>query len=268
MSEAAHILTHYGYLVVFVWVLAEQLGLPIPAMPLLLTAGALAADHQLSFFLVLFVSLIASVVSDSVWFELGRRRGGVVLNVLCRLSLEPDSCVERTKGSFDRRGPQSLLYAKFVPGLNTVAAPIAGMTRISYARFLLFDVPGTLLWAGSALLLGFLLGKKVDRVLSHSRDVGQAFVVLALLAIVAWVVWKWEQRRRFLASVRVARITPQQLHEKMLEGEKVVIIDLRHRLDLLTDPRTIPGALQIKFDELEERAKEIPRDREIILYCT
>lgn len=268
MSEAAIILAHYGYVVVFVWVLAEQLGLPIPTVPLLLTAGALAADHQMNLFALLITALIASLISDSVWFELGKRRGGAVLNVLCRMSLEPDSCVERTKGSFDRRGPQSLLYAKFVPGLNTVAAPIAGMARIPYPRFLLFDVGGTLLWAGSALVLGYVLGKKVDRVLSHSRDLGHAFVVLAVAAIVTWIVWKWDQRRRFLASVRVARITPQELHEKMTSGEKVVIIDLRHSLDLLTDPRTIPGALRIKLDELEERAKEIPRDREIILYCT
>jgi membrane protein DedA with SNARE-associated domain len=268
LSEAAQILTHYGYLVVFVWVLAEQIGLPIPAIPLLLTAGALCADHRMSLFLVLFTSMFASLVSDSLWFELGRRRGGVVLNILCRMSLEPDSCVERTKGSFDRRGPQSLLYSKFVPGLNTVAAPIAGMARISYSRFLLFDIAGTFLWAGSALFTGYLLGKKVDKVLSHSRDLGQLFIVLALTAILGWIVWKWDQRRRFLASVRVARIMPQDLHEKMLSGEPMVIIDLRHRLDLLTDPRTLPGALRIKFDELEERAKEIPRDREIILYCT
>lgn len=268
MAEATHILLHYGYLLVFVWVLAEQIGLPIPAIPLLLTAGALAADHQMSFFLALLTTLVASVISDSVWFELGRRRGGAVLNVLCRMSLEPDSCVERTKGSFDRRGPQSLLYAKFVPGLNTVAAPVAGIARISYPRFLLFDIGGTLLWAGSSLLLGYLLGKKVDMVLSRSRQLGHAFTVLAVSAIVAWVVWKWVQRRRFLTSVRVARIAPQELHEKMISGENPVIIDLRHRLDLLTDPRAIPGALRIRFDDLQEQAKEIPRDREIILYCT
>jgi membrane protein DedA with SNARE-associated domain len=268
LSEAAHILMHYGYLLVFVWVLAEQLGLPIPAIPLLLSAGALAADHQMSLLVALFTALVASLISDTIWFELGRRRGGAVLNVLCRMSLEPDSCVERTKGSFDRRGPQSLLYAKFVPGLNTVAAPVAGMAQISYPRFLLFDIGGTLLWAGSSLVAGFLLGKKVDILLSRSRQLGHAFTYLAVGAIVAWVVWKWVQRRRFLTSVRVARIAPQELHEKMISGEKLAVIDLRHRLDLLTDPRTIPGALRIKFDELEERAKEIPRDREIILYCT
>ena len=135
MSEAVHILVQYGYLVVFVWVLTEQIGLPIPAFPLLLSAGALAGQHRMSLTLLLFTAVLASIVSDTFWYELGKRRGAAVLNVLCRMSLEPDSCVQRTKGTFDRRGAQSLLYAKFVPGLNTVAAPIAGMARVSLPSF-------------------------------------------------------------------------------------------------------------------------------------
>ncbi len=268
MGEAVHFLVQYGYLLVFVWVLVEQIGLPIPAFPLLLSAGALAGQHRMNLFLVLLTALIASLISDSFWYELGKRRGAAVLNVLCRMSLEPDSCVQRTKGTFDRRGPQSLLYAKFVPGLNTVAAPVAGMARVPYLRFIAFDVAGTLIWAGSSLMIGYMFSAKVDAILSRSRQVGQFFGILVVLAIVGWIVWKYVQRRRFMNSVRVARITPQQLLEKLQSGENVVIIDLRHPLDLLTDPRTLPGALQIRMDDLAERAKEIPRDREIILYCT
>ena len=127
---------------------------------------------------------------------------------------------------------------------------------------------GSLIWAGSSLVVGYLFSEKVDAILNRSRQVGQFFIVLAVLAIAAWIIWKYEQRRRFMKSVQVARITPQELHNKLTSGEKVTIIDLRHPLDLLTDPRTLPGALQIRTEELSERAKEIPQDREIILYCT
>ena len=268
MHELVNSLAQYGYVVVFVWVLAEQIGLPIPALPLLLSAGALAGQHKMSLLLLLLTSLIACLVSDSFWYELGRRRGGAVLNVLCRMSLEPDSCVERTKGTFDRRGPQSLLYAKFVPGLNTVAAPIAGMSRLPYSRFLLYDVVGSLVWAASSLVVGYLFSERVDAILQRSQALGKVVAALAVAGIVAWIVWKYVQRRRFLKSVMVARITPHELQSKIDAGEQPVIVDLRHPLDLLTDPRTLPGAIRIRMDELASRAMEIPRGREIILYCT
>jgi len=268
VSELGHFLEVYGYLVVFVWVFAEQIGLPVPAFPLLLSAGALAWHGRISFFLTMTTCLLACLAADTFWYELGRRRGSAVLNVPCKMSLEPDSCVERTRGVFDRRGPRSLLYSKFVPGLNTVAAPIAGMSRISYAHFLLFDVPGSLLWAGTSLLLGYLFSERVDAILRNSQMVGRFLLILAVAGVIGWIVWKYVQRRRFLKSVSIGRITPEELHTKLLSGEAPTIIDLRHPLDVLTDPRVIPGALQIRMDDLAKRAKEIPRDREIILYCT
>jgi hypothetical protein len=176
--------------------------------------------------------------------------------------------VQTTRGSLDKRGPQTLLYSKFVPGLNTVAAPIAGMSRVPYGRFLAFDIAGTIVWACSSLLVGFLFSNQVDAILTRSRQLGQMVGVLAVAAIAAWIVWKYIQRRRFLKSILVSRITPKELHHKISSGEEVTIIDLRHPLDFLTDPRTLPGAVQIRSTELPERLKEIPRDREIILYCT
>lgn len=268
MREVVAILVQYGYLLVFVWVFAEQIGLPIPAFPLLLSAGALAGQGKMSLWLVLLTSVMAALVADTFWYQLGQTRGATVLRFLCRMSLEPDSCVQSTKGSLDKRGPQTLLYSKFVPGLNTVAAPIAGMSRVPYARFVGYDLVGTIFWASSSLLVGYLFSNKVDDILSRSRQVGQLFGVLAVGIIVGWVIWKYVQRKRFLKSILVARITPTELHEKMAAGEEVVIVDLRHPLDFLTDPRTLPGALKIGSTELAERVKEIPQDREIILYCT
>jgi membrane protein DedA with SNARE-associated domain len=268
LHEVVGILVEYGYLLVFVWVFGEQMGLPIPSFPLLLSAGALAGQGKMSFTLILLTSLVASLIADTFWYKLGQYRGSGVLNFLCRLSLEPDSCVQRTRGSLDRRGAQTLLYSKFVPGLNTVSAPIAGMSGVPYHRFLAFDLVGTILWAASSLIVGFIFSDEVDAILSRSREVGRFVAVLAVAAVIGWVVWKYVQRRRFMKSIIIGRITPEELNEKLGSGEPVTIIDLRHPLDRLTDPRTLPGALQIGADDLAERLKEIPRDREIILYCT
>jgi len=218
--------------------------------------------------LLLLTCVLACIVADTFWYRLGQTRGAGVLRFLCRMSLEPDSCVQSTRGSLDRRGPQALLYSKFVPGLNTVAAPIAGMSRVPLVRFLTYDLVGTVIWASSSLFVGFLFSGEVDAILNRSREVGKLLAWLFVAAIVGWIVWKYVERRRFLKSIHVARIKPQELQQKIQAGEDVVIIDLRHRLDLLTDPRTLPGALQIKMDELAERAREIPRDREVILFCT
>ncbi len=268
MHEVVSILVKYGYVLVFVWVLGEQLGLPIPAFPLLLTAGAMAGQGKINLAAVLLTATIAALAADMFWYKLGQKRGASVLRFLCKMSLEPDSCVQSTRGSLDKRGPQTLLYSKFVPGLNTVAAPIAGMSRVPYGRFFAYDFVGTIFWASSSLVVGYVFSDEVDAILGRSREVGRFIGWLAVAGIVGWVIWKYVQRRRFLRSIHVARITPHELHTKLSSGEEVVIIDLRHPLDLLTDPRTLPGALQIKMDDLAERAKEIPRDREIILYCT
>lgn len=268
MHDVIAILVKYGYLLVFVWVLGEQIGLPIPAFPLLLSAGAMAGQGRMNLALILLTCITACLIADTIWYKLGQTRGAGVLNILCRMSLEPDSCVQRTRGSLDRRGTQTLLYSKFVPGLNTVASPIAGMSRVPYARFLLFDLAGTILWASSSLIVGYLFSDEVDAILNRSRQFGRLVAILALATIVGWVVWKYIQRRRFLKSIILGRITAQELHDKLSAGESVTIIDLRHPLDLLTDPRTLPGALHIRSEDLAERANEIPRDREIILYCT
>lgn len=268
MHEVVSILVKYGYLVVFVWVVVEQIGLPVPAFPLLLSAGALAGQGRMNFSLVLLTCIAACLIADTFWYRLGQLRGAGVLNILCRMSLEPDSCVQRTRGSLDRRGPQTLLYSKFVPGLNTVAAPIAGMSQVPYSRFLLYDLVGTIVWAASSLVVGYLFSNEVDAILNRSRQLGRLVAALAVAAILGWIVWKYIQRRRFLKSIIIGRITPHELREKLDSGEQVTIIDLRHPLDLLTDPRTIPGALQIRSEDLAQRASEIPRDREIVLYCT
>jgi len=154
MNELLQFVVRHGYLLVFAWVFAEQAGLPIPSAPLLLAVGALAGTHEMNLGLALAVAVFAAIASDSMWYELGRRKGVRVLQLLCRISLEPDSCVRRTQISIGRGGARVLLVSKFVPGLNAVAAPLSGIIRMGWRRFLLFDLLGAVLWASCFTVTG------------------------------------------------------------------------------------------------------------------
>ena len=140
MPIAIVFFVHYAYLILFFWVLAEQLGIPVPSIPVLLTAGTLSATHKIHHSYALAVVLVACTLADTLWFALGRRYGKNVLQLLCRLSFEASTCVSKTEGYFSKRGPVTLLISKFVPGLSTVAAPIAGQTGMPYSRFFIWDL--------------------------------------------------------------------------------------------------------------------------------
>ncbi len=148
MALPTDILLMYGYLLLFAWVLVEQLGLPLPSTPVLLAAGALSAQRQISFPLALAVGVAASLTADSVWFFIGRTHGHHVLRLLCKLSLEPTTCVRRTQDSFGRRRGAMLMFAKFVPGLSTLAPPVAGQNGMRFGLFLLYDGIGSAFWVG------------------------------------------------------------------------------------------------------------------------
>lgn len=268
MNETIEFLLRHGYAVLFLFVFAEQIGLPLPAIPILLAMGALAGAGQMSYGLALGVAVVASVVSDLIWYSLGRVRGGSILNLLCRIALEPDSCVRRTEETFARHGARSLLFAKFVPGLNTAAPPLAGLFRMKLRRFLAFDALGALLYLGVFSLLGLLFSEQLERAATVALQLGGWLVVLLVGGLAGYIAWKYVERQRFIRRLRIDRMSPEELHQKIGAGEDVVIVDLRHSLDFEAEPATLPGALHIPPDELERRHEEIPRDRDIILYCT
>lgn len=268
MHRTFEFLLHHGYVVLLGWVFAEQVGLPLPSMPLLLAAGALAGTGHLSFFASLFYVMLASVIADSIWYLLGRAKGIAILELLCRISLEPDSCVRRTEGVFSRQGARSLLLAKFLPGLSTVTPPLAGIFRMPPGRFLFFDGLGVLLWAGTFLGLGYAFSGQIEYIAGHLASLGGWLLVLLGGALGAYIAHKYIGRRRFLRELRISRITAEELKEKMDAREDVFIVDLRHPLDFESNPETIPGALHMDAKELEEKNDLIPRDREVVLYCT
>ena len=268
MEEILDFIIRYKYLVLFALVFAEQIGLPVPALPFLLAAGALVRTGQLDLGLALLVGITASVASDVIWYQIGRRRGMKVLNLLCKISLEPDSCVRRTEDLFARHGARSLLVAKFFPGYNTAAPPLAGVFGMRFGRFLLFDALGALLWLGAFGGLGFLFGHQLEELVTRIQDLGVRLGAALLGLVLAYVLYKYVQRRRFLHELRIARITAAELAGKLAAGEDLVVVDLRHSVDFEADPETIPGAMHVPVEEVEQRADEIPHQQEIVLYCT
>jgi membrane protein DedA with SNARE-associated domain len=233
---------------------------------MLLASGALARAGKLSLVLVLVSGLAACLIADNVWFQLGRRRGGRILRFICRISLEPDSCVRQTENAFHKYGLRSLLVSKFVPGLNAVAAPMAGSSGTALGRFAIYDSAGALLWIGCYVGLGWLFYDQLEVVAAHAVQTGSWLVVIVAVLLGGWIAWKFIQRRRFLRKLSVARITPEELRGMLDDGEEVMIVDLRHRID--PNDASIPGALQIPIEDLADRHREIPRDRDIVLFCS
>jgi membrane protein DedA with SNARE-associated domain len=266
VTDTLDFVVRHGYALLFFWILAEQGALPLPSAPLLLACGALAKDGRLALHWIFLTGMAACLLADNVWFMLGRRRGAKVLRFICRVALEPDSCVRQTETAFLRYGSRSLLVAKFVPGLNAVSAPLAAISGVRWGRFLLFDTLGALVWIGVYTGLGYIFSSELDRVGDYAARMGSWVGVLAVGLLAAWIGWKFAQRRRFLKKLAVARIAPEELRRKLEAGEEVVVVDVRSALESEAD--SVPGALRIPLEDLETRHGDIPRDRDIILFCS
>ena len=264
----AHLFLAHAYLVLFLSVFLEQIGLPLPSAPLLLTAGTLTATHQLRLAPVLGSILVGSMVSDVTWYFLGRRYGGSMVRLLCRFLPGKDTCVQRTQGYFSKHGAATLLVSKFLPALNTMSSAIAGQTRMDFRLFLAADAGGVLLWALAFTVGGRFFG---DFLKMHPNALawleqfaGAAFVVLFLCFVVTRAV----RRRRSLDEIRTDRVSPETLLDMLERKESLFLVDLRHPLDYLPDPRTLPGAIVMTPDRLVEGVAAIPRDRDVVLFCT
>ena len=270
MASGLDYLAWNGYLLFFLYIVANRIGVPIPATPALLVAGALAGLGELKYAAVLLVVCTGTLISDTVWFHLGRKYGLRILNRLCRVALEPDWCVRNAEGFLVRHGAKSLLISKFVPGMNRTVLPLTGAFRLTYPKFLAYDIVGAAVWAASYTGIGYIFSDELERALHEAKRFGwYALVVIAALIMLAFVLFKYLERRRALKEeLAVERITPQELHHKFRAGEPVAVLDLRNPLDVLPDARTLPGAVRVDPDQLKQRQGGIPRDRDVVLYCT
>ena len=262
------LLDKYGYSLVFAVALLEQLGLPLPVAPVLLLAGAVAATGELSLSLLILSAVTAAVIGDLIWFYLGKNKGRGVLKILCHLSLSPETCVRQTEASFLKHGMNSLLFAKFVPGLNTIAPPMAGLVGARFISFLWRDIAGALLYVLAFLIPGFLFEKRVYQVTELFEQLGRTFFWLVLAGIAIYVLGKYLKIRLLQRLLYKERITPEELRQRMDAGEDVIIVDIRSNLKIDEETTFLPGAIRIPPSEIDQHVHRLDKERWIVMYCT
>ena len=268
MFSFDNLLLHHGYWLLFGYVLIVSLGVPIPVDPLFLLMGAQAGDHRYSLFLSIVAAIVPALAGDILWYEIGKHKGRSVLSLLCKLSLEPDTCVRKTEAAFSERGSNALLFSKFIPGMSLASVTLAGISRMPFWRFVVADAAGCTLWASAYLTAGWLFHKQVDSIIGSLGLYGRraGLIVLALLAL--YLVYKYAQRWLFLRNLRINRVTPEQVRDLLSTGCEVTIVDLRHPAEVERVGIKLPNALVLRPEDLRSRAHEISREHEIILYCT
>lgn len=266
MEHLVALLQQYGLGFVFLNVLALQAGLPLPAYPTLIIAGTLAAMGGSPVWQVVGAGVGAALVADTGWYAAGRRFGMRVLSTLCRMSLSQDSCVRQTESIFQRFGPASMLFAKFIPGFASVATALAGALRLNYLKFVLFDAAGAGLWVGVAVLLGFLFSDAIGTVIEKLNSLGRYGVMIVIAGFVAWIVFKWLRRYLFIKQLRMDRVSVDELRDMMEQDKVQALVDVRSAISQAATGR-IPGARAIDMQDIAAGLKGMAVDGEVIVYC-
>jgi membrane protein DedA with SNARE-associated domain/rhodanese-related sulfurtransferase len=266
VHELITLIQQYGLGFVFLNVLALQAGLPLPAYPTLIVAGALAAAGGTPVYQLVGVGVAGALVADTGWYMGGRRFGTRILGTLCRVSLSQDSCVRQTESLFQRFGPASMLFAKFVPGFASVATAMAGAIRLNYATFLAFDAVGAALWVGVGVGLGYLFRDAVSDVMMTLSSLGEYGSMLIAAAFALWILSKWLRRHMFIKQLRMDRVTVNELRD-LIDGQKAhTLVDVRSALTQAATGR-IPGARPIDMRKITESFQGVPAEGEVIVYC-
>ena len=267
MSQLSLLIQNHGVLLVFGTVLLEQFGLPIPAFPVLVVAGAMAMEGGASWQLCLVAVLLACLICDVFWFRAGRYYGKRVLRLLCRISLSPDSCVNQTEDRFRRYGAKSLLVSKFIPGFNTIAAPMSGALGTPPRAFLGFAATGALLWGGAGLAVGAIFHDSVDRVLTMLETLGSTALLVLGVLLALFVLYKYVERKRHRATLAVPRIGVPELRSLIDGGHDPLVIDARSVTAQALES-AIPGALLYSDCEPGQLMAGLDKDRHIVVYCS
>ena len=268
MDALTALLAQHGLTLVFVNVVLAQLGLPLPALPMLVVAGSLVSAGTLSVFPLAVAVIAGSLLGDTPWYLAGRRYGHRILRTLCRISIEPDSCVKQTENIFWRWGPRSLIVAKYVPGFSTLAPPLAGTMRLKFRLFLLYSAAAATLWGAGPIAAGFLFSEQVGAVLRAIEDAGIGAALVLGAIVLVYAVFKGTQRYLLIRFLRMIRISVPDLRRMIDAGEQPIILDVRSALAREADPRLIPGAVAVELAAIEEALKIIPPDRDVVVYCS
>jgi membrane protein DedA with SNARE-associated domain/rhodanese-related sulfurtransferase len=261
------VLVEYGVVVLFAWAFAVQAGVPAPVVPILVGAGVLSGSGRMNLVLAIVAAMAATVGADALWYALGRSYGTRVLATLLRFSLDRDSLIREAKERFAAHRARYLILAKFLPGVNPLAAGLAGAVPIPVGRFLRYAAAGAVLWAGVWITLGYLCADVIDLVLAHAARVKVPLITVIAGAFLVYLVFKYTRRQYFLRHLLKARISATELKRRMDAGDPLVIVDLRTVLDLEAAPYGIPGARWFTPETLRHPHKLIPRGSELIFYC-
>ncbi|MTV40618.1 VTT domain-containing protein [Duganella radicis] len=267
MANLILLLQEYGVLIVFGIVLVEQIGLPIPAFPILIVAGAMSVDGDTHWPAVLGVAMVACLISDYFWFRAGRYYGKRILKLLCKISLSPDYCVSQTEDNFNRWGPKALIVAKFIPGFNTIAPPLAGAMGTRTGVFVGFSVLGGLVWSGAGIAIGAFFHTSVDQVLDILSTMGTTALIVLGVLLALFVAFKYVERKRFRQSVEVERITIEDFKKLLEQGKQPVLIDARSVTAQMLDP-AVPGALLFNGGDPATGISGLDKGSHIIVYCS
>ncbi len=268
MEEMTGLLAQYGLALVFVNVFLTQVGVPVPAIPTLIVAGALVQQGALSLPLVLATAVGASLLGDIPWFVAGRTLGSRAIAALCRVAIEPDTCVKQTETIFERWGAPSLVFAKFIPGFSIVAPPIAGAMRLAVLPFFVFSAIGAAVWAGVAVAAGMMFHAQVDWMIKWLAEMGARAALVIGSGVVLFIAFRWIERRLLIRWLRMARISVDELHEQLQRTDKPVVLDARSATARKLDPRRVPGARAVDLGDLERHLAGIATEREVVVYCT
>jgi membrane protein DedA with SNARE-associated domain/rhodanese-related sulfurtransferase len=266
MSHLVALLQQFGLALVFINVLALQAGLPVPAYPVLIVAGAYAAMGGNPLWKLVAVGVLASLIADTLWYGVGRKFGMRVLSLLCKMSLSQDSCVRQTESIFQRFGPGSMVFAKFIPGFASVATALAGALRLPYWMFVLFDTMGAALWVGVGVGLGYLFRDAIEEVMAKLSSLGQYGLALIVAAFIVWILIKWFRRYMFIKQLRMDRVSVDELRDLIADHKVNAIVDVRSPLSQKATGR-IPGARTIDMQKIGQGFEGVSPEGEVVVYC-
>jgi membrane protein DedA with SNARE-associated domain len=270
MQDLLSSIGRHGQILIFAIVLAESLGLPIPAALALVAGGAAAASGVLSVTTLLLLAVVAMMLGDSLLYVLGRNMGWSLLGLLCKLSINPETCILRSAELFYKRGKIALLIAKFIPGVNTMAPPLAGSMKMRWDNFLRLDLAGALLYATVYVAVGFLFRDFLASLMHGFRTAGRAVEVVTLIALIGYAVYRvWLYRKHAVYRV-VPRVQVEELARKLAseEKEKILVVDVRSHGYYDAQAARIRGSIRLEPNNLSEELKTLPRDKDIYVYCT
>ncbi len=262
------LLVQYGLALVFFNVLLTQGGIPVPSVPILVVAGAFVSQGQIALAPLLLASVVASLIGDTLWYYAGRHYGYRILRTLCRVAIEPDSCVKQTETIFERWGAPSLMLAKYVPGFSTAAPPLAGTMQLGLLAFLAYSAVAALLWAGLPIALGAVFHAEVESALEWLESMGTGAAAIIGVVVLLYVAVKMVQRYLLIRFLRMVRISAEEVRDLMRREPKPVVLDVRSATARKLDPRRLPGAVAVDIETPQRGLVAVPPDRDVIVYCS